>query len=185
MRDFAWSTFYRDHRRKINVSVATAIVIILIWPVPVIVSKFEASKFQRRCVSEWQRNAETFKDMKAAKNVVDYVGMGLNFTHTWTFKSNDPYWDPLGPNFENAWTSNYPSPDLYCFRNLYPDHLMAIQHFEGALLEYNRQSSLANFDMAPPEFYYPQFSKVEYRCDAPGLWNRRWSTWCQTFLNVP
>lgn len=167
MGDFAWSASYRDHHRKINVAVATTLVLVLIWPVPVIVSKFEASKFQHRCEGLWQGNAASFKEMKAAKDEVAYVGSGLTFTDSWT------------GNMRNL------ADDLYCFQYLYPEHLLAIQHFEGALLEYSRQSQLANFGMAPPVFDYPQFSKVEYRCHAPGLLERRWTTWCQTFLNVP
>ena len=167
MGDFVCCAFYRHQRGKINIAVAITFVLVFIWPVPVIVSRIEASRFQHKCEGWWQGNAASFKKMEAAKNAVDYVGSGLTFTDSWT------------GNMRNL------ADDLYCFQNLYPDHLLAIQHFEGALLEYSRQSSLANFDMAPPVFDYPQFSKVEYRCQAPELLKRRWTTWCQTFLNVP
>lgn len=146
-------------------SVALLIALGGVWPIPVIVGKIEASIFQHKCETLWQENVTAFQSMDTAKNEVDYVGSGLNFTHPWTTDSS-------------LWESS-------CFRHLTPEHLLAIQHFEGALLEYSRQSELANFGMAAPMFDYPQYSRVQFICRAPILLELRWKASCETFLNVP
>ena len=165
MGDFERVSSPTSSGKRIYRAVAIVAVVVMIWPGPVIIGKFEATKFKRNCEGIWQGNVSSFQNMEVTKNETDFVGSGLNFTQPWTTEST------LGHSS--------------CFHNLYPAHLLAIQHFEGALLEYSRQSNLDNFGMAPPVFDYPRYSQVQFICHAPGLLRLRWKTSCDTFLNVP
>ena len=136
------------------------------YPGPVLYSHWAEAKWSKSCQPLWDENVNNYRRTEANSDSLDYVFYGQAFASPWLearINMNDGY---------------------DCFQNLFKDHMQAIERFNANLIEYKRQRDLG-VPLLAPNFQYPQYSKVEFLCYAPSIFELRWKLKCTTFLNVP